>query len=320
MTPLVSEQPRGRIIAAAAEIAAMRGEEGVTVSRVIELAGVSRQTFYEHFEDRGDCISEVLEEIAALTTARVSAAYANGRAWVERIRAGMLVLLELLDEEPRLARLCVSRAVAGGLGRLTRRRDLLSELVPALEQGRDHAPAGHRPPAQAATCVIGGTLGMIHARLLGSDQPPLVDLLNPLMGMIVLPYLGEAAAVRELSRPQPVADAPISTAWALGDLELRPTFRAVTVLAIIAAEPGLSNADIARRAGIKDRSQTSRLLARLAGLELITTTGRSRGRGAANAWRLTSRGVVVEKDVRRMPPGGPAGEPRGKAAGALRHD
>jgi AcrR family transcriptional regulator len=320
MRPPASAEPRARIIAAAAEIAATRGEEGVTVSRVMELAGVSRQTFYEHFEDRSDCISEVLEEIAALTTARVSAAYANGRAWVERIRAGMLVLLELLDEEPRLAQLCVSRAVAGGLGKLTRRRDLLSDLVPVLEQGRDHAPAGHRPPAHAATCVIGGTLGMIHARLRGSDQPPLVDLLNPLMGMVVLPYLGEAAALRELSRPQPAAGAPISTARPLQELELRPTFRAATVLAIIAAEPGLSNADIARRAGIKDRGQTSRLLARLAGLELITTTGRSRGRGSANAWRLTSRGAAVEKSVRRMSPGARAGERRGKAAGALRHD
>jgi AcrR family transcriptional regulator len=203
MRPQARAEPRARIIAATVEIAASHGEGGVTVSRVIELAGVSRQTFYEHFEDRGDWMSAVLEEIAALVTVRLRAAYASQRGWVERMRAGMLALLELLDEEPELARVCVSRAMAGGLGRLTPRRDLLSELVHVLEQGRDHAPAGHRPPARAAACVIGGTLGMIHARLRGCDEPSLVDFLNPLVGMIVLPYLGEAAALRELSRPDP---------------------------------------------------------------------------------------------------------------------
>jgi AcrR family transcriptional regulator len=200
--PPASAEPRIRIVDAAADIAARYGEEGVTVSRVIALAGVSRQAFYEHFEDRGDCLSAVLEEITARAVVRARTAYESRGAWVEAIRAGLLALLELIDEEPRLARVCVSRALAGGLGRVTRRRDLLSELVPVLEQGRAHAPADHRPPARAATCVIGGTLGMIHARLLGGDEPPLVELLNPLMGMIVLPYLGEAAALRELSRPR----------------------------------------------------------------------------------------------------------------------
>jgi AcrR family transcriptional regulator len=218
MRPRASARSRTRIVLAASEIAARDGEGGVTVSRVIELAGVSRQTFYEHFEDRNDCMSVVLEEIVDLATTRVRDAYASRRAWVERMRAGVLALLELLDEQPELARVCVSRAIAGGLGRLTRRRDLLSELVPVLEQGRDHAPAGHRPPARADACVIGGTLGMIQARLRGGDEPWLVDILNPLMGMIVLPYLGEAAALRELRRPHPGGVARGTSARALRDL------------------------------------------------------------------------------------------------------
>jgi AcrR family transcriptional regulator len=308
------------LVAAAADIAAEHGEQGVTVSRVIELAGLSRQTFYEHFEDRGDCLSEVLEEIVALATERARAARTGGRAWVEGIRAGLLALLELLEEEPGLARVCVSRAVAVGLGRLTRRRDLLSELVPVLEQGRDLAPAGHRPPARAATCVIGGTLGMIHARLLGSEEPTLVELLNPLMGMIVLPYLGEAAALRELSRPHPAAGVPTATAGMLQKLKLRPTHRIAAILAIIAAEPGLSNVAIARRAGIKDHGQTSRLLARLAGLQLIRTTGGRRSRGAPNAWRLTSRGQEVERALARLPAWGTVGRSSLRGGQRLRRD
>ena len=63
---------------------------------------------------------------------------------------------------------------------------------------------------------IGGTLGMIHVRLFASDEP-LVDLVNPLMGMVVLPYLGEAAALRELTRPRGEDQGPTPGAWQAGD-------------------------------------------------------------------------------------------------------
>jgi AcrR family transcriptional regulator len=184
-----------------AQIAAEQGEESVTVGRVVELADVSREAFYEHFEDRSDCLSAVIDAFVSIVAERMRAAARGEHVWQERMRAGLLELLEFLDANPRLARVCVAEAVTGSLRRRGRRGELLDELVPVLDAGRALAGADREPPAGAATSVIGGTIGMIHARLVGGEQQPLVDLLNPLMGMVVLPYLGEAAALRELTRP-----------------------------------------------------------------------------------------------------------------------
>jgi AcrR family transcriptional regulator len=220
---------RWRIVAAMAELAAAQGQESVTVTRVVELAEVSRETFYEHFEDRSDCLSAVLDSFVSLLAERAQAAGRSGGTWLEQMRAGLLELLRFLDANPHLARVCVSEAITGSLHRPGRRAELLEQLPPVLDEGRALAPADRQAPEGAAKSVIGGTIGMIHARLISSDERSLVDLLNPLMGMVVLPYLGEAAALRELTR-SPEADLPeflSARAWpacegGAGSLRSRP--------------------------------------------------------------------------------------------------
>ena len=84
---------------------------------------------------------------------------------------------------------------------------------------------------------------------------------------------------------------------------MRLTYRTVRVLAAIAAEPGLSNSQISQRAGVTDQGQISKLLSRLARLQLIESAGHGGRKGASNAWRLTHRGEAVERAIRheRLP-------------------
>jgi len=70
------------------------------------------------------------------------------------------------------------------------------------------------------------------------------------------------------------------------------------VLAAIAQHPGASNREIAEVAGVTDQGQISKLLSRLAGLDLIENHGYGQEKGAANAWRLTARGTQVVKATR----------------------
>ena len=67
---------------------------------------------------------------------------------------------------------------------------------------------------------------------------------------------------------------------------------------MIAANPGASNRAVASAAGIEDEGQASKLLKRLAGLGLVENTAPDREPGWANAWRLTARGVGVERALR----------------------
>jgi DNA-binding MarR family transcriptional regulator len=128
----------------------------------------------------------------------------------------------------------------------------------------------------------------------------LVGLLNPLMGMIVLPYLGARAARRELTRPVPPTrsrgvHAPHRDL--LDGLDMRLTYRTVRVLSALAAHPGSSNREVAQHAGITDQGQISKLLHRLCTLGLIHNAAPD-AKGHPNAWTLTPHGARIEQNLR----------------------
>lgn len=114
--------------------------------------------------------------------------------------------------------------------------------------------------------------------------------------MIVLPYMGSAAARRELSRPVPRVERQAlenGTTNPLKELDMRLTYRTVRVLLAIAEHPGASNRTVGADAGVTDQGQISKLLTRLEKLGLVTNTGLGPGRGAPNSWTLTEQGQAV---------------------------
>jgi len=118
------------------------------------------------------------------------------------------------------------------------------------------------------------------------------------MSMIVLPYLGPAAARKELARPEPKPRtvARTSAGDPLREVGMRLTYRTACVLMSVAS-PGASNRDIGLGAGMDDQGQISKLLARLQRLGLIENTRAPRARGAPNAWGLTERGWSVQRAI-----------------------
>ena len=133
------------------------------------------------------------------------------------------------------------------------------------------------------------------------EHEPLGDLLGELMSMIVLPYLGSAAARRERERPLPAPLVQARGAVApkrsdrdpLQEVPMRLTYRTARVLACIAEQPGISNRVVAEQAGVADQGQISKLLARLERLGLAENRGVGHAKGEPNAWRLTALGQQV---------------------------
>ncbi len=122
-----------------------------------------------------------------------------------------------------------------------------------------------------------------------------------LMGLIVLPYLGAAAARRERARVMPAlalaarepAACPREEFDPLWEVPIRLTYRTARVLECIAAQPGASNRQVAEHAGVADQGQISKLLARLQRLGLTANTGVGHAKGEPNAWQLTPLGHRV---------------------------
>ncbi len=281
-----------------AEICAERGGANVTVAHVVARSGVSRRTFYEQFPDRDACFLATLDEALMHAAGYVLPAYEASVRWQERIRASLVALLSFLEDESFMSRVLVVESLGGGAAALERRKRVLSSVLVAVDKGRIVAKDTDLPPLTAEG-VVGGVLSVIHTRLLDPGETSLLDLTGPLMSMIVLPYLGAAAARKELERPIPAQEdrrAP-SPANPLRDLEMRLTYRTVRVLMSVAANPRCSNREIARAADIDDQGQASKLLTRLNKLGLIENSGEGLARGAPNAWVLTEKGAEVEAAV-----------------------
>jgi AcrR family transcriptional regulator len=300
----VTEIQRTRMLAAAVEAVEEVGYARMTVAEVIGRARVSRKTFYDVFADREDCFLAAFDQAVDSGGALVKAAYEQEDGWREGIRFGLARFLLLLDDEPGLAKVCVVEALGAGPKLLKRRAQVLNELAEVIDRGRSLAGATHQPPELTAEGVVGGVFTVLHARLFEGVKEPLTDLLGPLMSIIVLPYLGARAASSEMSRPPPKLErgsrpsALLRTKDPLGGLNMRLTHRTVRVLTAIAQHPGASNREIAEGSGIADQGQISKLLTRLARLELVENTGDGQERGASNAWRLTPRGEQVERATR----------------------
>ncbi len=296
----VSQIQRQRLLSAAAEVTAERGAGTVTVAHVVARSGVSRRTFYELFADREDCLLAALDQAIERASAAVLPAYDPAQRWPARIRSALVALLGFMEEEPAMARLCVVESLGAGPRALERRARVVAELIAAVDEGREVVRAGKQPPPLTAEGVVGAVLAILHTRLLEAGNEPLSRLTGPLMGAIVLPYLGQPAAERELQKPAPSLNKKKSPARRdpLDGLDMRLTYRTVRVLVAIAAIPGASNRQVAAEAGIEDQGQISKLLGRLQNLGLIQNTGAGQIKGAPNAWALTARGEEVERSMR----------------------
>ena len=325
---------RARLLSAALRVVCEEGYGGLSVARATAVARVSRRTFYELFGDCEDCFLAIFEDALARVTERVRDAYGQGGAgdgddWCGCVRAALTELLVFLDGDPSLARVLVVDALSAGPRVLARRAEVLEAVGVVLQRDgarmRVAATGGAGKGAVAGTSssvvsalsgegVVGGVFGVLHTRLsqagAGDGRGSLLELRNSLMAMVVLPFLGLAAARRELARGaglgrfHPAESAglksPTRLAENYGDplegLPIRVTYRTLRVLSVVAQCAGASNRVVGDLAGVRDQGQISKLLARLERLGLVENGhGGGRAAGEANAWCLTARGVEVER-------------------------
>jgi AcrR family transcriptional regulator len=309
----VADIQRTRILAATIDVCAERGAAGVTVVEVVERACLSRRTFYELFRDVSECMVAAFDHCVQTAAERVLPAYGpsvrtlKGTGWRERVRAGLVATLAFLDEEPAMARVLLVESLAAGPEIVARRARVVAQLAGALEAGREEA--GGRAaglPDLLGEWTAGAALSILRTRLAAARKGKLFSLAPQLMSLIVLPYLGPAAARAELERPvQALLSVHTGNGKPLRDLNLRVTYRTMRVLIAVAEHPGSSNRQVGCLAGADDQGQISKLLARLQQRGLVENVRSLDLHGAPNAWQLTADGRQLHRLLVRQ--AGPRG-------------
>lgn len=191
---VVAASQRIRMLEAMSELVSERGYAAVNVADVINLAGVSRKTFYQQFSNKQACFLAAFDHYAAeLDSAIVSAAVAVGSPR-DRLRAGYAALLNMLAAHPAQARVFTVVAAEAGPAAQQRRAQWLESSVHRLrllygEAAADPAfPGVDDLPEYIARAVVGAVDALVVHHLetrpadtLGQLLPTIADIAHQLM-------------------------------------------------------------------------------------------------------------------------------------------
>lgn len=197
---MVARSQRERLHEAAVRVVAEKGFGAMTIGDLTKRARVSRTTFYEFFEGKEHCFLTAYDHAVDAMARRVIAAYESERDWPDRAAAGLAALLQVLAEEPALARLSLVEVGNAGPAAQRRYRAAAQRLTPLFDEGRDYAPRGRRLPANTSRMAIGGVTGLISDELIAGRAEQLPDLLPDVAFATLVPYIGPGAAAREVER------------------------------------------------------------------------------------------------------------------------
>lgn len=195
---------RGRIGAALIELVAERGLPQLGLSQLCERAGVDQARFERHFADLDDCFAQIWAQANdCLIEAMTGAFDSGGEEWRQRVRAALVAGMGWLAAEPQVASLYVVNAIFAGDPVRHRRQEAIERLGRMIDGGRAHLPDPDRVPYSVAEGIAGGILHRAHLLVGTGRAAELPGEVGDLMYVVVLPYLGLAAAEVELLRPPP---------------------------------------------------------------------------------------------------------------------
>jgi len=238
----VARNQRERLFAALVAVVAEKGYEATRVADLLELSGVSRSAFYEHFGDKEDCL---LAALGQFVSPAINAAVGRGAAspTEERVREAFTGLVQMIVDQAPAARLCFVEIYAAG-PRAVEEIDRTADTFQAFVAETIERIPGREPlPPELVRALIGGLRKVIHTRLYRGEEEELVDLI-PQMWDWALAYSQPPLPLRRpRNRPPETTDR--------GAYE--PAERIIRALASVVAEKGyqaMTVNDIASRASI----------------------------------------------------------------------
>lgn len=202
---LVTRSQRERLLAAVVQVTAANGYEATTVADILEEAGVGRETFYELFDDKRDCMLAAHTVLVDDLEAKVRAAYGEPGPWADRAQAALAATLDWFAADAAAARFTLIELGAVGTVFRARFQATFESFVQMLDEG---LPEDGPDPelAQAASLAVSAIMARIYEEVVLDRATELSSLLPDLTYEMLVPYLGEAAALeqrRRVNRPGP---------------------------------------------------------------------------------------------------------------------
>jgi AcrR family transcriptional regulator len=192
------DRQRRRLYAAAASVFARMGYADATAEAIAREAGMSKATFYEHFDNKEDCIIALFDAgaEAVMEAMRRASAEAQVQSQAGRVRAIIHTYLEVLAAFPDEAQTLLVEIIGAGPRAMERRDRALAEYARTIDAvNREDAAQGLAPRLASlhdAFAVVGAVVELA-SRQIRTGQPDDIRDLEPVVERLVLGLLRSAA-------------------------------------------------------------------------------------------------------------------------------
>ncbi|HEY3864806.1 MAG TPA: TetR/AcrR family transcriptional regulator [Solirubrobacteraceae bacterium] len=204
---------RERLFAAIIEAVNERGFLATTISDLVARAGISSRSFYEHFQNKEECLLAAYDEIVTRLQRRLAKAVSAGDEWPAQLESFLRELFEAAGERPELARIvCVEVGAAGEVG-VQRWAQDATTLQRLLIEGFARASGPGTIPEPVARAIVGAVRRILYSRVRSERssrtlKAELLKTLPDLLGWIGLYYPSPRAIP---ARPGPGSAAAAQT-------------------------------------------------------------------------------------------------------------
>jgi len=176
---------RARIFSGFATALVYHGYEDTKVTDVVELAGVSRATFYERFESKELCFAAAYDDGMERLAATVGKAAGGERGWTNQLSAGLMAGLEFLAADPPVAHLLFVESLAAARPARLEHERSLERLAEVLRPSVADAEVAR----ETARMLAGGLASHLSGRILAGEAERLPELHGPLLQYLLAPSL-----------------------------------------------------------------------------------------------------------------------------------
>jgi AcrR family transcriptional regulator len=188
----VLRDQRERLLAAVPAVAAEHGYEAMAVSDIVKAAAVSRNAFYKNFRDKQDCVATAHELGHERLFEVLSSGCYEGATIEERVGTSLEAALDVLADEPALARFLFVEAPSGGDEIALRYHEWLGRYGTLLRSAAPDLPAESLPEPEVEQVIVGGIASRVASEVLRGRGDKLRELSNPFLEYVLAFYrLGE---------------------------------------------------------------------------------------------------------------------------------
>ncbi len=177
---------RERIVSAAARLAAENGYEALSIPAISAAAGVSNQTFYDHFAGKQEAFLAGFDRLTSETMELLAAVAAAEEPGPDAVGAGLRALLEHAAEDELFARLAFFELPMAGPAALDQADDTLAGFTSFF--GPQAVPEDAEAPPVILKAITGGTWAVIRHEIVAGRREQLPEIAPEVVEFALAPF------------------------------------------------------------------------------------------------------------------------------------